>query len=178
MSKRKSAAAADEFGTTDWESEFEQRPQSPRNADRDYTREQAHEELNRLINRGELQPLNGRKPIEHDWMMDAPGWEEFNGPKPKGPSIAERQQLHREYGGEIDRIMASPKPQPQPREAMPKTAEETAELLFREFSATYPELAKDASRLEEAAKTVIQAGGFDFSRRSDFYRRVAAELSS
>ena len=177
MSNRRTAA--DEFGTTDWEREFESNPQGPRRADRDYTRDQAHEELGRRIASGELKPLNGRAEITEDWMLDAPGWSEFNGPKPRGPSIAERQQLHREYSSEIDRLLsrASAGMQDrQPEDQMPATAEALAEQLHREFTTAYKDLSGDPSAIERIARSEIETRGFSYGDRHSLYERIANRL--
>ncbi len=181
--KSASARAASEFGTTDWESEFENNPQSPRSADRDFTRDQAHEELGRRIARGELRPLNGREEIKSDWMTDDPVWREFNGPAPAGPTFAERLELNREYSQQIENIFSSPGSQVRPEpekpvtvEGRPVTGAEYAELLWTEFRQAFPDQAKDANAVERAAKKIISAGGLNPDDRTGFYHRVAREL--
>lgn len=177
MSNRRTAA--NEFGTTDWEREFESNPQGPRHADRDYTRDQAHEELRRGIAAGELKPLNGRAPIEHDWMMDAPGWSEFNGPRPRGPSIAEQQQLYREHTEEMERLMSRPSAGMQdrnPDDQMPATAEALAEQLHREFTTAYKDLSGDSSAIERIARSEIETRGFSYADRHTLYERIANRL--
>lgn len=132
------------------------------------------------VSKRDLIAVNGRERIESDWMMDAPGWEEFNGPKPKGPTIGERQQLHREYGSEIDRLMSRPSAgmqAGQPEDQMPATAEQLAEQLHREFVSAYKDLAGDASAIERIARSEIdaetrRAGGVYLWRSMDAARRA------
>lgn len=178
---------ADEFGTPDWGSEFESRPQSPYSHDsgRDMSRDQAMDELDRRLARGELKPLGNRAEITDDWIMDAPGWSEFNGPKPAGATHGERQQLHREYSSQIEEIFSSPGMQRRPEPEKPVTVDgrqlsgaEYAEVLWSEFREAFPDQARDANAVERAAKKLISSGALNPDDRSAFYRRLAAELSS
>lgn len=152
---------AKEFGTWDYANEA-----APASA-----REQALSELDRRIVSGTMAPLGERAPLEdelfpRDWQA------EWFGTPSSGPSIPEQQQLRREWTAEVDRAISNG------RNASPAqpTPEEMAETMWREFRSAYPQLARDASRVEMAAAKVIEGGGFDPSDRPGFYKRVAKEL--
>lgn len=174
MAKRRTAS--DEFGTFNWDDAWSAPAESPR--------AQAINEMEKRIAKGDLKPLRDRAPIEDDPFMPRDFYEAWYGGYPKGPSIPEQHQLAREYTGEIDRLLnltpqqlAEQQHEPAGRvEGRPNTPEEMAELLWSEFRASYPNLARDANAVEAAAKRIIEGGGLNPDNRGDFYKRVAREL--
>ncbi len=163
---KKTDPLANEFGTHDWFSEVADE------ANKLKARQLAFGEIERRLNVGDLAPLNGRARIENDWL--APDPEFFGNTQSSHPlTEPERQTLRAEYQQEVDRVLSGGTPAPSQQRG-----EEQAEQMLREFAAKYPALARDPDRLEQAARIVVEQGGYDPSDRPAFYARVASEMKN
>ena len=136
-----------------------------------------HEAVSRNIQ--SLPALGGRKPIEKDWLTDAPGYAELHGSRgPDAPPIAELLARADEYDSLIYRQGGAPIERTEPR---PQTDEERniSDVLWSEFKAAHPSLSEDTAAVEAAATKVARSmGGLDWNDRTSFYDALAQELSA